>query len=227
MHAVDSFIQDVPCTSYSRIRYMDLLTGEPLAWGTEFDLNARARKLCERISSHAQGPRDPHKAIFQRLKEAMEARDEMEADKARQEGRKLEELEDMKQQLLHRPLLTEVLRVLQHMGDARAQWEKGPVRVRNFRDYFGPDRFPKVEAAMQELGIGPKPSKGKNEVVAAFHAACELYGLPLPDPGQWPTMLAATYPGTNWSAKCKAQIRPRDRNEGYKEAFSAVKDRLQ
>jgi hypothetical protein len=33
VHEVDSFIQEAPCTSYSRICYMDMLAGEPLAWG--------------------------------------------------------------------------------------------------------------------------------------------------------------------------------------------------
>jgi hypothetical protein len=227
VHAVDSFIQEAPCTSYSRIRYMDMLAGEPLAWGTEFDLNARARELCERISRKARGPKHLHTALFQRLESAVNARNEVEADEIREEVRKLADLEDMAKQLLKRPLLTELLRVLQHMDDARPQWEKAPVRAGNFRDLFGPDRFPKVEAAMRELGITPKPYKGKNEVVAAFHAACELYGLRLPDPGQWPTMLKATYPGTDWHEKSKAQLRPRDQGKGYKVAFNAVKDRLQ
>jgi hypothetical protein len=206
---------------------MDLLTGEPCAWGTDYDINARANELCAtimRFACHQDPNRD---ATVKRLEQAMKTSNQDEVDEARQALGDMDYLYRVKHTILKKPLLTELVTVLQHMDDARAQWEKAPVRVGNFVDHFGPVSFPKVEAAMRELGIVPRAGKGKNQVVAAFHAACEHYGLQTPSPGQWPNMLEATYPGTTWSAKCKPELRPTYRSKGYKEAFSAVKDRLQ
>jgi hypothetical protein len=226
VQVIDNLICDVPCTRYTRVRYMDVLTGTPKAWGTPFDLNERADQIYRKIEDQADRS-DLRAAIDVQIEIALKEGNRNAENRAKEEREALRQLEGLQFSLLRRPLLTEVLSILQHMSDARAQWEKAPVRAGNFQDQLGADRFPKLEAIMHDLGIAPREGKGKNNVVAAYHAAFEHFRLQLPEPGQWPRMLSATYPGTTWSAKCKPEQRPTYRSKAYKEAFSAVKDRLQ
>jgi hypothetical protein len=205
---------------------MEVLTGHPLAWGTTFDINERAKRLRddvqEKASAFPEGPND----LWRRIQEARLSGDSKELEKLLDEDGRIREFASEQVDAVRSPLLTELLRVLQHMDDARAQWEKAPVRAGNFQDYLGADRFPKVEAAMRELGITPKQGKGKNQVVAALHCACERFGLRLPPPGRWPGMLEATYPSTTWSEKCVPEERKSYRTKSYHRAYQAVLDRL-
>jgi hypothetical protein len=218
---LDAFVQEVPCTRYSRIRYMELLTGEPLAWGTPFDLNRRAKGLCKLISPDAGYSHEKYGANVQQQEKAAAAGDKEALDKARKVRQAMEDLDRERIEVLSRPLVTELLRVLQHMDDVRAQWEKAPMRALNFQDYFGHEHFSKVEAAMRELGIVPKPWKGKNEVVAALHAACERFNMQPPSSKQWPVMLSATFPGTSWGTRCFPVYKAQP--PGYRQAYTDMK----
>ncbi len=216
---LDKLVQEAPCTTYSRIKYMELLNGSPVAWGTPVDLNVRAQDVLERLVRLVRTPVEQIRAILKNA--TLVQRDEAQA--AVEELTKWDA--DM-ETALSTPLLTELLRIFQHMDDSRDQWEKAPIRSLNFQDHLGADRFDKLQAALDKVGIAPKPGKGKMDMVAAIHAACDQFGLKVPAPGQWPEMLQATFPGTTWSMKCKPEERKGYQTASYRVAFQAIQDRL-
>lgn len=123
----------------------------------------------------------------------------------------------------------EAHRVCEHLVQLATKWGNTRVEDRppaqSFREYFGEERFAKVQEIMDELGYKPTLAKGKGRVVGALNAAIKHYKLTEPRPNQWPAMLEATYPGFNWSKKNtpKRNLGPRSMELM---AYTAMLDRL-
>lgn len=118
-------------------------------------------------------------------------------------------------------------RLLGRLGTFMAANAKATVSPEpTFRELLGEENLATVLAAIEGLGYRPVPTKGKGQIIAAMEAALEHFGVAVPIAKHWPRMLNEQFPGINASPKAAPPSRAAYRTAAYKEARTAMLDRL-
>ena len=217
---LDKFLNEVPNTERAGVLLMELLTGRPALPGTELSTGALASALESAVLAHVYQPWEEKRDGYQ---QRLTTDGPAAAYAWEQEVRKWEAL---RRSVVAREIEVEAVHLGKHIKEAGEQWMKRPTTGNTFADCFSADEWTKLEHAMQDAGISPRKGKGKNDVVAAVHAALLHCGKHLPSGGHWLELLRNTYPSVEWSDKCVPEERPRYRTKSYERAYQATLDRL-
>jgi hypothetical protein len=216
---LDRLLNEVPYTEHSRLRYMELLAGSPTAWGAPVDITRRSIEHTHLLRWLVLTNPDN----LDMLHSEVEYYQGPEAAKAQIDL--IHRIDAVRWEVVRNDVQFEVLRVFQHFHDAGIVWSKAPAAPLTFKEHFGERNLKLILAAMQSAEIAPRAAKGKNEVVAALHAACVRFEKNVPRPSHWPSMLEELFPGTRWTAKSVPQ-HAKHRTDSYREAYATMLDRL-
>jgi hypothetical protein len=218
---LDRLLSEVPCTIHARILFVELLTGYPGLPGGDFDLTKRAHDLVKAIQGHLYHPWEEKRQQYdQRLNtEGLASAHKYEYDVRRWDNLRLTAAE--------RDLTVEALRIFQQLHEAGEQWMKRPRTGSTFAHQFSLEQWTQVQDAMVAVGVKPMRGKGKNNLVAALHAAFKRFEKPIPAAGQWIELMRNTYPSVTWNEKSVPEERAAHMKKGYALAYRATLDRLQ
>lgn len=107
--------------------------------------------------------------------------------------------------------------------DPNAEREEPPP---TFLELLGEENLATTLAAIEELGYRPTAAKGKGHIIAAMEAALEKFQVKSPLAKHWPHMLNEQFHGICAGTKAYPPMKAAQRTKSYKDARTAMLDRL-